>query len=122
MKNLFGGKESISEGLEGYFPIDIILFFFVCLFFFPDLFLHSSLSGNPEPNYQWTKAHRVPSYDCPQEQPGHRAENQTGCPHGQTSQHEAQRVSHMLHPVSFFFFGGHGFSWVFFPKVFYFSA
>lgn len=34
MKNLFGGKESISEGLEGYFPIDIILFFlFVCFFF-----------------------------------------------------------------------------------------
>lgn len=50
-------------------------------------------SGGPESDHERAEAGRVPPDGRPQEQPGHRAEDQTGRPHGQTPQHEAQRVS-----------------------------
>lgn len=50
-------------------------------------------SGGSESNHKRAEAGRVPPHGRPQEQPGHGAEDQTGRPHGQTPQHEAQRVS-----------------------------
>lgn len=50
-------------------------------------------SGCPEPHHQRAEAGGVPSDGRRQEQSGHGSEDQAGRPHGQTPQHEAQRVS-----------------------------
>lgn len=56
-------------------------------------------SGGSESNHKRAEAGRVPPHGRPQEQPGHGAEDQTGRPHGQTPQHEAQRVSLQSHQI-----------------------